>query len=100
VGGGDDVRRGPHHIGTTGASDGDALLLDADTDEYVPGDVVLEIVEGTGVTVDATDPKRPVVSTTGGGGGAAREVLMASGVSFPAEPLESSDGGDWLYGEA
>lgn len=29
-----------------------------------------------------------------------REVLMASGTTFPAEPLESSDGGDWLYGEA
>jgi hypothetical protein len=27
-----------------------------------------------------------------------REVLMASGVSFPAEAVESSDGGDWLYG--
>lgn len=34
------------------------------------------------------------------GGGRYREVLMASGVTFPAEPLESSGGGDWLYGEA
>jgi len=27
-----------------------------------------------------------------------REVLMASGVTSPPEPLESSDGTDWLYG--
>ena len=27
-----------------------------------------------------------------------REVLMASGVSFPADPIEASAGGDWLYG--
>lgn len=27
-----------------------------------------------------------------------REVLMASGVTSPPEPLESSDGADWLYG--
>jgi hypothetical protein len=24
-------------------------------------------------------------------------VLMADAVSFPAEPLESDSGGDWLY---
>jgi hypothetical protein len=56
------MRPGPHHIGTTGASDGDALLYDAEVDEYAPGDVVLEVVEGDGVSVDTTDPKRPVVS--------------------------------------
>jgi hypothetical protein len=55
-------RRGPEHIGTAGASAGDALLHDPDQDEYVPGDAVLEIVEGDGVSIDATDPKRPIVS--------------------------------------
>lgn len=42
-----------------------------------------------------------VVESLGATAGASyREVLMASGTTFPAEPLESSDGGDWLYGEA
>lgn len=37
---------------------------------------------------------------SGVGAGGHREVLMASGVTSPPEPLESSDGTDWLYGEA
>ena len=28
-----------------------------------------------------------------------REVLMATGVTDPPDPLVSSDGADWLYGE-
>lgn len=32
-----------------------------------------------------------IAATTG------REVAMAPGVSYPAEPLEAPGGGDWLY---
>lgn len=31
------MRPGPHQIDTSGATDGDALVYDAATDEYVPG---------------------------------------------------------------
>lgn len=33
------------------------------------GGVVVSIVPGTGIAVDATDPANPIVSATGGGGG-------------------------------
>lgn len=91
-------RPGPHHIGTKGAVDGYTLVYRRATDEYgpepLPASGVAGVVQGTGVTVDNTDPAHPVISVP------RREVLMASGVSFPADPLESSTGGDWLYGEA
>lgn len=90
------TRRGPHHIGTTGAVPGDGLVYDPDADEYGPGDVVLEIIEGPGIDVDATDPKRPVVSATGGGSGGG-ELLMADGVTSPPVPIETEAGDDWLY---
>lgn len=51
-----------------------------------PG-VVQEIVAGTNVNVDATDPARPVVSASGGGGGSSgpREALFKlSGALFVA----------------
>lgn len=38
----------------------------------VPG--VLEVVAGTNVTVDNTDPERPIVSASGGGGGGGGKV--------------------------
>lgn len=48
------MRPGPQHIGTTGAVDGDALLYDADLDEYAPGPVattagapLVTVVDGT-----------------------------------------------------
>lgn len=91
------MRRPLHQLDTTGATDGDVPVMDASVSEYVPGDAVLEIVEGSGVTVDSTDPKRPVVSATGGGGGGRWEVLMASDGS--GSPLLATNG-DWLYGEA
>lgn len=42
----------------------------------VPG--VLEVVAGTNVTVDNTDPERPIVSATGGGGGGGGKVQYTS----------------------
>lgn len=85
------MRPGPNHIGTAGATDGDALLYAAD--EWAPGDVVLEVVEGPGVTVDAADPKRPVVSASS----ATHELLMADGVTAPPVPIETEAQDDWLY---
>jgi hypothetical protein len=59
-------RPGPEHIGTTGASDGDALLYDAEVDEYVPGPLpasgVESITAGANVRVNSTDPAHPIVS--------------------------------------
>jgi len=42
--------------------------------------VVVEIIAGTNVTVDNTDPARPVVAATGGGGGAVDSVNGETGV--------------------
>jgi hypothetical protein len=50
-------------------------------------------VEVTDGVVTGWSPVIPNPTTT------REEVLMASGVSFPAEAVESSAGGDWLYGE-
>jgi len=55
-------------------------------------------IDFQGTSVTATAGTGEVIVTIAGG--AAREVLMASGVSFPADPLEATSGGDWLYGEA
>lgn len=41
----------------------------------VPG--VLEVVAGTNVTVDNTDPQRPIVNATGGGGGKVQYTQVA-----------------------
>lgn len=90
------MRTPPELIDTAGAAPGDALVYDNATDEYAPSDVVLAVVAGTNVTVDSTDPKRPVVSATGGGGGAG-EVLMQDGVTNPPVPLTNEAGTDWLY---
>lgn len=38
--------------------------------------LVREIVAGTNVTVDSTDPLRPIVSSTGGGGPSIDGVLL------------------------
>jgi hypothetical protein len=46
----------------------------------IAGGIVQEVVAGTGVTVDNTDPRRPVVSATGGGGGAVDSVNGQTGV--------------------
>lgn len=49
------------------------------------GGRVDEVVAGSGVTVDASDPARPVVSASGGGGvsvGAWRQVVM------PSDPMD------------
>lgn len=53
--------------------------------------------QGAGVTAAAGTGE--VIVTVPGTQTGYREALMASGVSFPAEPLEASSGGDWLYGE-
>lgn len=63
------MRIGIHQIDPRDARDGDVPICDTSVAQYVPGDAVLEIVGGSGVSVDNTDPKRPVVSATGGGGG-------------------------------
>jgi hypothetical protein len=55
--------------------------------------------QGAGVTATAGTGE-VVVTIPGASTSTYREVLMASGTSFPADPIEASAGGDWLYGEA
>lgn len=88
------VRPGLHQIDGSGATRGQVPVWDPDSQTYKPGSVgtVQTVTAGAGVVIDSTDPANLVIYGS--------EVLMASGVSFPADPLESSSGGDWLYGRA
>lgn len=60
------MRPGPHHIGTTGATDGDALVYDADIDEYGPGAVVTGLTSAdSSVTItDNGDGTLDLAATT------------------------------------
>lgn len=61
------------HAGTAGiwfATDTGTLSV-WDGTAWNEGTGVLEVMPGTNVTVDASDPQRPIVSATGGGGGGA-----------------------------
>lgn len=101
------MRRGPHHIGTAGASDGDFLGYDPDTDEYTPmappgggSGTVESVVAGTGIAVDNADPANPVVSATGGGGGGGgvgydRRWNIGSGETSIDEFNDNSLAGAW-----
>jgi hypothetical protein len=46
------------------------------------GGVVQSVVAGTNVTVDATDPANPIVSSAGGGGGAASATILNTSRGF------------------
>jgi hypothetical protein len=57
--------------------------------------VVQGIVAGTNVSVDATDPAHPVVSSTGGGGGVESIVAgdyIAVDATDPANPIVNTEG--------
>lgn len=61
----------------------------------IPG-VVQSIVAGDNVTVDATDPANPIVSSTGGGSGSVESIVAGDNVTVddtdPANPIVSAHG--------
>jgi phage baseplate assembly protein gpV len=89
------VRTGPHHIGTTGAADGQALIYDRALDEYrpqaIPAAGVQAVVAGTNVTVDNTDPLHPRVSAASG------EMAVMDGITNPPELAYNDAGDDFVY---
>jgi hypothetical protein len=76
-----------------------ASLTVQDENSNVSTSVTQIDFQGAGVTATAGTGE-VVVTIPGGSTSTYREVLMASGTSFPADPIEASAGGDWLYGEA
>jgi hypothetical protein len=82
---------------TTVTIPGDVGLTVQDENANVATGVTQIDFQGAGVTAAAGTGE---VVVTVSGSASYREVLMASGVSFPAEAVESTSGGDWLYGEA
>lgn len=85
------TRPGLEQIDGSGSTRGQVPVWNPDTQVFEPGVSGVQTITVTGSAwLDSTDPAHPVIHGT--------EVLMASGVSFPADPLESSSGGDWLYG--
>lgn len=47
---------------TVPPTDQQGLIYDLATEKWVPNDVVLTVVAGTGIDVDSTDPKNPVIA--------------------------------------
>jgi hypothetical protein len=75
------TRRGPHHIGTTGAVPGDALVYDPDADEYAPGPVVqgLTSADASVTIADNGDGTLDLAAVGGGGGGGLTDPTTTKG---------------------
>lgn len=117
-------------IDMTGVADGDVIIFDTASGTWIvgpqsggpPSGAAGGDLGGTypnptvnqigGIPVDVTSPtdgyviaydsglaELVLVPQTGGASGY-REVLMASGITNPPDPLVNADGTDWLYGVA
>lgn len=70
------MRAGPEHTGTTGATAGDGLVYDPDTDEYGPGPVVQGLISAdTSVTITDNGDGTLDLAAAGGGGGGGSSLL-------------------------
>lgn len=58
----------------------------------LPTTIVESLVEGTNITIDATDPAHPIVSSTGGGGGGAVDSVngQTGSVTLDADDIDDS----------
>lgn len=85
-----------HDLASGSATEDQGIVLESGL--WVPGVVVRELIEGTDVSIDNTDPARPVISVTGGGGGAVSDSDIADLINDNTTPSETRAALDALYG--
>lgn len=83
-------RPGLEQIDGSGATRGQTIVWNPDTQVWEPGAAGVQTITVAGTArLDSTDPANPIIRGA--------ELLMADGVTSPPVPIETEAGDDWLY---